>query len=384
MKKTVPYKTRKVTIDQLLLDPTNYRLLDLPGFSKPRGDRYHESSVQDHVRDLLEADGSEELQALKDSIRVNGYIPIETLVLRPYARHNGKYVVLEGNRRVAAMKWLKRDVDAGVDVPKPVLQSFRKLAAVVIDPSKPDQELLHNILIGVRHVSGVRQWRGYQRAKLLSEMIDEQHLSLTEAAKHIGMPPREANRRIRAIHALQQMEQDEEFGSSATPEMYRLFHEAVGSPKIREWLNWDERTHTFRNERLREEFYRMLVSGSDQDDVDSTKISPKIRTYLDVRSLNEIIGNKDAEEILFDSDKSFADSLAIAKGSASADWLPKVQHAKRAISRLEVEQVKKLNAEEIAALKELKNTIEERLADWKRLTEKKRPRIKSTRVKARA
>jgi hypothetical protein len=251
MKRSGQYKTKKIALEQLLLDPANYRLLDLPGYSKPRQNRYHEPSVQEHVRELLEADGSEELLALKDSIRVNGYIPIETLVARPYSSQTGKFVVLEGNRRVAAMKWLKRDVDAGVDVPRSILQSFRTLTTVVIDPSKPAQELLHHILIGVRHVSGVRQWRGYQRAKLLSEMIDDQHLSLTEAAKHIGMPPREANRRIRAIHALQQMEQDEEFGSSAAPEMYRLFHEAVGSPKIREWLDWNEKTHTFKKETRR-------------------------------------------------------------------------------------------------------------------------------------
>src|SRR5258707_4972087 len=241
MEKSGQYKTRKIALEQLLLDPTNYRLLDLPGYSKPRQNRFHELSVQEHVRDLLEADGSEELLALKDSIRVNGYIPIETLVVRPYSSQTGKFVVLEGNRRVAAMKWLKRDVDAGVDIPKSTLQSFRTLTTVVIDPSKPAQELLHNILIGVRHVSGVRQWRGYQRAKLLSEMIDDQRLSLTEAATHLGMPSREANRRIRAIHALQQMEHDEEFGTAAKPKMYSLFHEAVGSTKIKKWLDWVEK-----------------------------------------------------------------------------------------------------------------------------------------------
>jgi hypothetical protein len=128
----------------------------------------------------------------------------------------------------------------------------------------------------------------------------------------------------------------------------------------------------------------MLVPGSDQDEVDPATTVPKIRTYLDVRSLNDIIGNRDAEEILLDPEKSFADALAVTKGSASANWLPKVQNATRAINRLEVEQVKKLNTEEIATLEELKRLIDERLSDWRHLRERKPSRSKKSRGKTRA
>jgi hypothetical protein len=100
--------------------------------------------------------------------------------------------------------------------------------------------------------------------------------------------------------------------------------------------------------------------------------------------LNDILGNSDAEEILLDPEKSLADSLAVAKGPASADWLPKIQNAKRAIKRLEIDQLKRFSPEQINALRELRRVIDERLSDWKQLTQKKQTRKKTTHVKARA
>jgi hypothetical protein len=74
--------------------------------------------------------------------------------------------------------------------------------------------------MGVRHVSGIDQWGGYQRAKLVVELRDDFKLEAGEVAERLGMSTHEVNRRYRAFKALQQMLQDEEYLDFAKPEMY--------------------------------------------------------------------------------------------------------------------------------------------------------------------
>ena len=77
-------------IAQLLLDPNNYRFLDAPDFRWAEDTRFHEPKVQDAAYRRLRADNS--LQALKNSILANGFLPIERLVVRPYEHQKDTYL----------------------------------------------------------------------------------------------------------------------------------------------------------------------------------------------------------------------------------------------------------------------------------------------------
>lgn len=99
----------EVSVDQLLLDPNNYRFLNMADYVQAQESRYHETTVQTHAFEMIKKDGIEDLKALKNSIKTNGYLPLDTLVVRQYEYSKDdkeEYVVVEGNRRVAAMKWI--------------------------------------------------------------------------------------------------------------------------------------------------------------------------------------------------------------------------------------------------------------------------------------
>jgi hypothetical protein len=366
------YSTKEVRLDQLLLDPNNYRFLDMEDFSMVAQNRIHESSVQDRAERLIRLDGKDELRALKESIEVNGYIPVEILIVKPYAFKKGLFVVVEGNRRVAAMRWLKEDCEGGSPIPEKLIKSFDKLPAMVLKDGEEETKSLQHILMGLRHVSGIKQWGGYQRAKLVVELVDDLGLSINVAAKQIGMSSHEASRRYRALKALEQMQKDEEFGGFSDPKMYRLFHEAISVVKVKEWLGWDEEENTFTNVEGLEKFYKLLIPNTPEDEEELPRAhEPKIRTYLDVRDLRDIIGNVEAEECLFDPNRSFHEALAVAKASATPNWAPRIKAAIQTLQKMPTSTLKGLSAEEIVPLKELYAQLSETLSDWEKLTDKK-------------
>lgn len=307
------YVPEKVRLDQLLLDPNNYRFFDMDQYTKAQPNRMHEPNVQQRAEELVRLDGKEELRALKESIEANGYVPVETLVIKAYGFKDDSFVVVEGNRRVAAMRWLKRDREAGSPVPEELIRSFNQLPAIVLSGDEHAAKALQHILMGLRHVSGIKQWGGYQRAKLVVELVDDFGLNLSDAAKQIGMSAHEASRRYRALKALEQMQDNDEFGTMADPKMYRLFHEAVSVVKVKDWLGWDDDEHRFSHDDNLDKFYKLLIPYTPEDEEESGRArDPKIRTYFDVRSLRDILGNIEAEECLFDPDKSFSEALAVA------------------------------------------------------------------------
>ena len=365
----IEYAPEDVRLDQLLLDPNNYRFFDMDQYIKAQPNRAHESSVQQRAKDLVILDGKEELRALKESIEANGYVPVETLVIKPYEFREGSFLVVEGNRRVTAMRWLKQDREAGSPVSEDLIKSFDKLPAIVLRGEDEATKNLQHVLMGLRHVSGIKQWGGYQRAKLVVEFVDDFGLNISEAAKQIGMSSHEASRRYRALKALEQMQNDEEFGTLVDPRMYRLFHEAISVVKVKNWLVWHDDKYKFTHAYNLEKFYKLLVPHTPEDEEESGRTrEAKIRTYLNVRDLRDILGNIEAQECLFDPDKSFDEALAVAKASTTPNWTPRIQAASQTLMKMPTNTLKSLSQDEIHPLRELYDHLKETLTDWTKLT----------------
>ena len=73
----------ELSYEKLLLDPNNYRYQDSPDFVYADERRLHEAGVQKKAFRRLKDEGS--LVQLKNSLITNGFIPVERLVVRPYA-----------------------------------------------------------------------------------------------------------------------------------------------------------------------------------------------------------------------------------------------------------------------------------------------------------
>ena len=58
-------------------------------------------------RTAIRGHGVTELQY---SILRNGFLPLDRIVVRPISGSNGKYVVVEGTRRLAALRFLRQQI----------------------------------------------------------------------------------------------------------------------------------------------------------------------------------------------------------------------------------------------------------------------------------
>lgn len=347
-------------VSSLLLDPNNYRFQDDPNFVAADNSRFHEETVQERAMKRLR---DENLKSLKDSIVANGFLPIERLVVRVYSEESGLYLVLEGNRRLAALRWIQEDYEAGVHLPAAVVETLEAVPVVLLtsdaDPS------FYESMMGVRHVSGIRPWAGYQRAKLIARLRDHFALDTSEVAQRLAMTSQEVNRRYRAFKALEQMQNDEEFGEYAKPSMYPFFHEAVTWRPIREWLRWVETEYRFDDHEQLHTFYR-LITPEEMDDGETRP--PKISTREQVRDLKDILPNAEARRLLFDPTKTFIDAISVAKHEQlSKAWMTQVAEAITALSTVSMSQVKALGPDDMAEIERLVKTASTFLDDYKKL-----------------
>lgn len=351
---------KQVLARDVLLDPNNYRFQDQPDYVRVAPDRYQEAAVQAKARQRLR--GTDGLMQLKASILKNGFITVERIVVRDLSGAPGKYVVVEGNRRVAAILSILDDHEAGATVDQLILKSIQEIPVLVAEASSQnDLDVFLASLMGIRHVSGIKQWDGYQRAKLVADMRNSMHLTSADIADRLGMSTIEVNRRYKAFSALEQMQKSDDFGDYADPSMYPLFHEAVSVPQVRNWLGWDDQLSLFQHADETNAFYSLLVPVDTEDG----SRPPKIESHRDVRELKSILSNVDAKAVLLDQYRTFADALATArKDEISGQWRTNVITAVEALDDLGVKEIKAFGASDRELLVKLKAVTEERLGDF--------------------
>lgn len=365
---TTAYSEMTLPISQLLLDPNNFRFQDETDFVRADPKRFAEPTVQERATKRIRSEG---LGELKNSIISNGFLAVERLVVRSYTKRENEpelFLVLEGNRRLAALQWIEQDHKAGADIPAEVIDVLDAVPVIVMESD--DDEGMYLALMGIRHVGGIRQWGGYQRAKLVAELRDLHQYDTTEVADRLGMTKHEVNRRYRALKALQQMQDDEEFADYASTTMYPLFHEAVSLPAVRSWLGWNDATFCFEDEEQLHQFYSLLVPHEEEDEGEAGELRgvPKITTYSQVRELRVILPNTDAKHFLLNPDHTFSEALAIAKAEElSKTWKSQVREAIGALSQMSVLDLEGLDPEGKDIIVRVRDIADRMLATYDKL-----------------
>jgi len=199
----ISQKIEYESIENLSLDPHNPRL--------GRSNTSKELS-QDKVMDIMK-DWS--LEELAESFLKSGFWPQEAImIVRQKLYGEKRLVVVEGNRRLAALKNLKITVEGnppskkwkafleGQKVPKGL---FDKVPYLLAD-SRDDV----TAYIGFRHVTGIKQWKPAEKAEYIAKMIDEGGMSYKEVMSKIGSKTEAVRRNYIAFRILLQMEELEE------------------------------------------------------------------------------------------------------------------------------------------------------------------------------
>ena len=199
---TIPMELERITkvpVDRLRLDHRNPRLIGRAG----RASR--ESIIARLCR-------SAELGELLQSISTNGYLDIEALVVT--REPDGRLLVLEGNRRLAAILLL-RDPELAtriesserlkVRVP-PVAESLRPtLDRVSVYPVASREDA--RSFLGFKHINGAAKWDAYAKARFAADWYRAQPSGgggLEMIARAIGDRHDTIKRMVSAMYVLEQ------------------------------------------------------------------------------------------------------------------------------------------------------------------------------------
>jgi hypothetical protein len=180
----------KVDLDKLLLDPNNPRFLE-DHEDRIEDNRFADPGVQIKTAERMQRN-SFKINELKESILENGWQPVDRIFVRKIDGLPGQYVVLEGNRRLTALRELKsRDPK----IPKELLGSFDPLCVLEVVGVDNIEESRAQVtyLLGVRHHGSLKTWGPfaqahniYERYLQLGKMADDTFAWNEDIAEQIG------------------------------------------------------------------------------------------------------------------------------------------------------------------------------------------------------
>lgn len=195
------YKNDTLSLSELIFDTKNPRLAMESQESDLKG------ILDEQMISLLDEEA--DVGELITSILENNYISFEPLIV---IKDGGKFRVLEGNRRLSALKLIsdlelakrcKIKIDPTL-VTKEVLQSFEKITVIIVDAEEDADPL-----IGFKHIKGPFKWGSFAKAKFMVNRFREDNASIEELARSIGDTHNTVRKLIGGMLVLEQaIEQD--------------------------------------------------------------------------------------------------------------------------------------------------------------------------------
>ena len=125
---------KQIKLDDLLLDPNNPRFSELGEEINPIPElRFNEEKVQNNTFTKMK-DSIFGVSELRDTIKTLGFLPMDRIVVRKWRGAIAKYIVIEGNRRVSALKWLISLHETGKETfSQQQIDNFNHLECLLLD-----------------------------------------------------------------------------------------------------------------------------------------------------------------------------------------------------------------------------------------------------------
>lgn len=352
-------RTENVPIGDVFLDPNNPRLLT--GDRVPVPDhRIVEGEVQRRTLGLLE-DGPFDMGRMRASIERSGLLPIDRIVVRPIEGHEGRYVVVEGNRRIGGVKAVVEADRVGETTLSEDIRASLMTPAVLILENHDEHSARADqwVIQGIRHVSGIKPWGAYQVAKTIEAMTGELGYTPEQAADALTIPVGRVRRALRVLSALRQMAEDDEYGDQVKPTMFGYFDEAIRSVKVRDWLGWNQTTGTFEDDDHRSQFYSWIA---DDDAYDENPEHQRIPSPEGVRKLKQVLDSDDAIELL-NTPGSDIDAVAASLDlEQEPEWRPPLRRALTALEAIPIGTLEELSDDDTRLIRDLLELTTKRLA----------------------
>lgn len=152
-------------------------------------------------------------------------------------------VVVEGNRRVAALKYLRNALN-GEEVPrkiaeiakgaKPAPSLFTKVPYILVDSRKDVEAFL-----GFRHVTGIKEWKPAEKAQFIAKLIDDNGYDYQQVMRKIGSRTDSVRQNYISYRLLLQIEDLDVVPEEQFEERFSVMYLSLRTQGVQKYLKID-------------------------------------------------------------------------------------------------------------------------------------------------
>ncbi len=315
--KLIPFERGTIPVVQCELDPKNPRIQYLIG------QRAGTSTESDLENLLWEKD---QVKALAQSILQNGGVYDPIIV----QRHDGKFLVREGNSRTVACRRLLGN--------HPNDARFLTMPAMIFDVDLGEEDLA--VLLADMHVAGKIRWDAYEQAKHVSDLYNvygktydwlSNHLRLSKSKIVELLSTYRATTEFLAIHP-----------EPANVKKFSFFQELMKKKELRDRFNSDGD--------FKQRFHNWLASDR-LTDSKQVRDLPMILASTQATAAFETAGVTEAISVLQKNDPSLESNLFWAVKGATQELI--------AAPASDIQDLKAGNPQKIIMLRNLYRAIED-------------------------
>jgi AAA15 family ATPase/GTPase len=290
-------KKRSYNLKNLYLDPNNYRFVDNHNYVEVPEDKLFDDNVQKRSSIFIEGKKRSNISDLIASFKSNGFLDVDVIQVRDLG--NNRYLVIEGNRRVASLKALQEDYENGFDIGNLNPEIFKKIPFEIHSNESKEK---HLIIMGLKHINGNKKWSAINQAQLIYDFLKaywgtpDYSNKETHLCESLGLSKVKLRSTQRAYHLILDYK-NSDFGDQFESSDYSFFVEIMKTPKIKSWIDWDDQEYRSANSN---NLYRLFswISTTErltnEEEEEYEEVEPIITKALEIRELALFINNEAA------------------------------------------------------------------------------------------
>lgn len=321
-------ETRRLAVEDLDFDKEN------PRFPRDIGGAPVKVLIERFIRD-------ERLLEIVQSIGDQGFFPGEPLLV---VKNGRRYTVVEGNRRLAALKLLNGIVEppqGRIAIERAIGEAEQKPSEVQCLIFKKATSIVR--YLGFRHITGIKPWNALQKARYMQRLLQDSHGNVSKAqglkllARETGSSSAYLGQSITALSLYEIAEADDFFGLDISPEdiEFSLLTTALSYANINAYIGIEDPTdndeYGVNNKSLANLFKWLFVAQSNQYPIvrESRQLKKLAAVVVEPDALADLIKNGNLDDA-FDLSKGTALALTESLGyvrrrlDKAWTWLPKV------------------------------------------------------------
>jgi hypothetical protein len=277
-----------------------------------------------------------------------GYVPIDNIVVT--RNPDGRYLVIEGNRRVTALRMI---LNGEIAHRLQDTSSLTKIPALLLEEPSETAAITQWLIQGTRHIGGIKPWGPFQKARALDILMKQRGFSAKEASAALGLKRHEVTRLLRSLGGFTELRGDAKYGRFAKADNFSFFDEMLGKPALRTYFKWDDKAGRF-GDPVKREFFFLLIFGDAEND-----LKPKVKAALELRKVDKIVRHPVARASLEDPTQPLEKAIYLGEDPTGGDSLiENLLQVETQLRRLKSKGEPGLGKKENAVLTRLSGLIE--------------------------